>query len=103
MEISKHKKSVGLEHLISNMLRGPHFQELNVEDTRSFIDKAGVALHNLPHNITTNEHLRPEQLLEINELDPTGNDQHWGKWVQDLCGYFEQAIPATPQAYKEMN
>lgn len=89
-------KAKGLHDLICVMLRGMHFENMSEDQIKSFIYQAGVALHNIPFNVAENKPLLSHQLLEINRLDPDGDDDNWGSWVKIIAGSFEQDLPPKP-------
>tara|TARA_R110000737_G_C14423773_1_gene458294 strand:- start:489 stop:767 length:279 start_codon:yes stop_codon:yes gene_type:complete len=88
------KKSIALESLICELLRGGvDTSALNAKELRDYIYRAGVALHNIPHNIANDEPLRMEQLKSIDELDPTATEHQWGQIVTNIASKFG-AVPA---------
>lgn len=87
-------KATGLERLICNMLRAQAIRGIKDEEYRHYLNKAGVALHTLPHHVAANTQLEPHELRDINALDTSGSEMAWGNWVRELCGWFGQDLPA---------
>lgn len=92
--MSVENKAVALRDLICKMLRGRHTDKFDAQELRDYLYQAGVALHNIPFNVTLDLPLVTDQLRLIDRLDPTRTDGDWGDWVKFLTTEFEQNLPA---------
>jgi hypothetical protein len=86
-------ESKAFESLICNVLRGPHIFNMCENDLKKYIYEAGVALHNIPHNIDKGIPLFTDQIIGISQLDPSSNDTYWGDWVNELVPVLIPSLP----------
>ena len=97
--IDKDPSSQAFESLICVMLRGRHTDKMNAEELRSYINQAGVAIHNIPHFISKGVPLDITVLTMINNLDPSSfsgfiiKKRKWGDWVQMLTPHLIKELP----------
>lgn len=89
------KQGRALHDLICAMLRGPHIRRVAGADLAIFVNRAGIALHNIPLSFANNEPIRESQLKAINEIDPDGGNETWGPWVTMFCSTIGQPLPSS--------
>lgn len=94
-----YKKAEGLEYLICEMLRGEHVRHIKESELAEFVHRAGIAIHNIPMNIVANTQLTREQFNDINDLDPSGSNDKWGHWTEELAVSFGQTLPEKAKAH----
>jgi len=95
-----HNKAEALQALITYMLRGVHTYEMDKEELQVYVQRAGIALHNLPLLISKNQRISGENFSEINGLDPSGSDNKWGEWCVELSRCLDMPLPPKPLPYK---
>lgn len=85
----ENKRAKALTWLICHFLRGGvNTSAMNVHELRSYMARVGVALHNLPHYIDNVQHLELDQLIDIDNLDPTSTPESWGDVVKHFGSNF---------------
>jgi len=87
-------KARALHDLLCEMLRGPHIHALDVDTLASYIQQAGIALHNLPFFVDGSLDIQPLDLEAINKLDP-GAEAGWGPWVSAFAATTGIELPAV--------
>ena len=92
--MAEYMKAQGLENLICSMLRGNDLKGYEEKELRDYIHRAGIALHNLPHNLLAHTLITLDQFNDINDLDPNSSTCKWGYWSQELAAAFAQELPA---------
>ncbi len=94
--MQENRQAAAIEHLICEMLRGPHVRDMGHRELADYAYQVGVVLHNTPH-LLTGAALNLEQLRDIDRLDPNGGKQsHWGPWATDFASAFDLPMPRTP-------
>jgi hypothetical protein len=82
-----------LHDLICSSLRGCHIRDLNSIQLQKYCYNLGVALHNIPNELTTTGKVPPETYRSINELDPSGSKSNWGDWSIQFSHAIGQELP----------
>jgi len=91
------KNDTALHNLICSSLRGQHIKEFSINELQIYTHKIGIALHNIPHYLTSMKELPLTEYLYINELDPSGTNIEWGYWCKEFSDTINQVLPDSPE------
>lgn len=98
--MNNHDKA--LHDLICDSLRGQHTRGFSLNEMHKYNYSLGLALHNIPNYLSTNNALPLTAYVEINKLDPTGDIGKWGEWCKRFSCTIEQLLPNYPKDLAEV-
>ena len=101
MHYQYHIHDRALEQLICDMLRSTPYLNITRDQSQYYSYQVGLALHNLPHYLRTDNAIPDYELTIINTLDPTGSETKWGDWVTKLYLNLGNQLPELHRKQNE--
>lgn len=91
-----HAHDKALHDLICSTMRTSQATDKAKKDP-SYLNKLGVALHNIPDQLRTHGYLEVATLKAINELDPSAGRPYWGELCRSFAFTINQSLPEVSE------